>query len=353
MSIIIQGLQGGPLVTQGFTPGNAPEPTLVAPDDLAELLGDYPLTDAQQAMLDALNYAASRAIRKHCNRYFNRRPSMDGTLGYYDGLYTLDWPSRKIVLRQFPVNRVKRIRTNPTVVLSVVNTDATTNQDATASLILSGVADVDDVPPTPTGMELSRVASGVEVDVGLGFNQYPTIGALATAINALGAGWQASVSGANSGPGDFSGWPCADLIVTQGPMPALGFQNTIGFALHADSVPCQVDLTAGIVHLSQVGDNPFTSLRFGTYLSTDLDDVEIQGSFQGIRIVYDAGWDVVPNDVQFWCVQAVKSFLEQLKTDSTLKSERDGAYGWEGRDLIFALPENVLQGVAPYRNRRA
>lgn len=335
-------------------PGSAALTDLVTQDYLAAALASQGktgsgLTDAQQQILAPLTAAASRLCRVHCNRWFNRRPSADLSLPWLDGYYTPDYPSRQFCLRQFPVNRVKRVRTNPTTVLTITNIDTVTNQGATASLLTSAVWDIDDVPPVATGISLWRVASGVETSVPLLFATYRTLSSLASAVIALGSGWTATV---DSG---YALWATADLSPIQGEIPALG-QASGGFIIHAADVSFQLDARAGIltVGASSGGNDPFTSPRFG--IATGAGDLSITGGLGSVRVTYDAGFDIVPEDVQQACVETVLDMLNLMKLDQRLQSESNMAYSYsvaQGYMTNYALPKSVAGKLAYYRNSRA
>lgn len=323
---------------------------LITQDYLTSCLADISLSQAQIQFLPQLTRAASRLIRKHCNRWFNRRPSADSTLAAYDGLYTLDWPSKTLVLRQFPVNGVLRARTTPTQVFNVTNTDLNTNQQAFVSLTYTGLADISDVPPATTGIKLTTIASGVTSSVSLTFTgSNITFQGLANTINALGNGWSASITEPKYGL-----WPTADLRQGIGPSCAIGTFAQQGFWVHTEDVPIQVDQESGLVVLEEGVDSPWSSPRFGTYLDTGLGDLDIGGGLNGVRISYDAGWDTVPEDIQQATIETVQDMMNVLNIDQRLQSETDGAYSYDLSKIDrYALPPSVLGKIGYYRNIRS
>lgn len=321
---------------------------LITQDYLLVCLSSIDLDDAKVIILPRLTQAASRLIRKHCNRWFTRRPSSNGTLSAYDGLYTLDWPSQTLVLRQFPVNGVLRVRTNPTQVFNVTNSSSA-NQQATATLTWTGVQDISDIAPVTTGMRLWSLASGVPTTVNLLFSTYVTFQSLASAINAVGNGWSASIADAK-----YALWPTADLRQGVGPSCAIGTFAQQGFWVHTDDVPIQIDQEAGILLLDAGSNDPWTSPRFGTYLDTGLGDLDIGGGLNGVRVMYDAGWDTIPEDVQQACVETVQDMLNLLNIDQRLQSETDGAYAYDlARIDRFALTPSVKGKLGYYQNLRS
>lgn len=334
-------------------PGSSVCTDLVTQDFLAASLaaGGLRLTTEQTELLPALAKSASRSIRRHCNRYFNRGGPRGVASGVpaYDGLYEVDWPSRQILLRQYPLNAPPRVRTNPTIVLTVWNIDTTTNVQAWVTMTTDGtVEDVDDVSPATTGLVLYSVANGVTSNTSFTWSLYPTLGQLAAAIAGV-SGWHATVEDG------FAGWPSADFRAGQGSQPALGFETQVGFSVLADDIPCIYNARTGIVTLSEQTNDPWTSPRFGMYLSTELDDVQVFGGPQGVRVQYDAGWDVVPEDVQAATVETVFDWLNKLSLDQNLGSESDGARSYVLNTAFqnYALPKSVIGKLAPYRSPRA
>ena len=209
-------------------PGSSVCLDLVTQDFLAGSLaaGGLRLTTEQLEALPGLAKSASRAIRRHCNRYFNRggpRGVASGTPAF-DGLYSVDWPSRQILLRQYPINAPPRVRTNPTVALTVWNTSTTAVQAWVTMTTDGTVEDVDDISPMTTGLTLYSVTNGVTSSTSFLWSTYPTMTALAAAIVNV-SGWQATVEDG------FGGWPTADFRAGQAAQPALGYQTQVGFSL--------------------------------------------------------------------------------------------------------------------------
>lgn len=329
-------------------PGVAVLTDLITQEYLQAALSNSGLTDSQIMLFPQLTKAASRLIRKHCNRWFTRRPTSDNSLTAYDGLYTLDWPSQTIVLRQFPVNGVLRVRTNPTQVFNVTN-NSSANQQATATLTWTGVQDISDIAPVTTGMRLWSLSSGVATTVNLLFSTYLTFQSLATAINAVGNGWSASIAGSK-----YALWPTADLRQGVGPSCAIGTFSQQGFWVHTDDVPIQIDQEAGILLIDAGSNDPWTSPRFGTYLDTGLGDLDIGGGLNGVRVMYDAGWDTIPEDIQQACVETIQDMLNLLNIDQRLQSETDGAYAYDlSRIDRFALTPSVKGKLGLYQNLRS
>lgn len=303
------------------------------------------LGDDQVLALPSVILAASRMIRLHCNRYLSRRPSADGTLGPIDQVYTRA-NRGPILLREYPVNDVFRVSTSPTVILSVANADAATNQIARARLIRAGDAIGG---YTTTGLYLERFASGVQIPTTILFSSLatPTVGALAQAVNATGGGWQAS-AGANGSGSDYAAWPAAELRSGQGAKGAL--QGPAEFLAYVEDSPFSRDNEAGVISVDGGGRNPYTSLRFGPTAGLDFGDEDIRGEYQGVRVVYDAGFEPIPDDLQQATVEAVKAMFERKELSTAKLSERTDTYAWTAREFIHALPGPVVEVLAYYRD---
>lgn len=311
------------------------------------------LTAAQLAVVPQLIAAASRIARTHCNRYFSRLT--------YDGLYTVDNPTSRLILtRQYPVNQVLRVATDPTAVLTVNNSDTATNQRASATLVSTASTDIADLPVAVTGLKLNRLASAVLSSQTFAFLATTTVQDVADWVIGLGGGWNATVA---SG---YAKWPVLDpenaglcyFRPVQGAVPCLG-ANSAGLVMHVTDVAVQVREDTGELLLDpDLNDDPFTSLRFGSYLSTDIGDVDVYGGFNGLRVIYDAGRDTVPEDVQQAVVEIVLDMLYLLSYDQRLDSESDGQYSYKTRAMNllggnYAMPASALGKLSRHVNTRA
>ncbi len=314
---------------------------LVDQSTLATFMLGYGLTVAENQLLPRLAGAASRAIRRFCNRSF--------LLATFDELYTVTAPARTLVLREFPVSTVARCATSPTTALTIANTDTTTNYRATVALKTTGDGAAG---LTPTGITLTRYASGVAHATDLLFGAGPpaiySVQELVTQINAIGSGWSASV--ANS----MGGWAVTDLRPVQGTMRAYGTVSAAALLIHADDLNFSLNERTGILTLGEPSDPSFDSPRWGPFASSEFQEVVSYGGRNGVRVVYTAGEAAVPPDVVLYCAEVVKAAIDRLRTDSALKSESDGTLSWSSRPLdeLTALPPSVCAGLTPYINLR-
>jgi hypothetical protein len=241
-------------------------------------------TDAESRLIDELAKAVSSAVKKYCGRDFVATD--------YDELYS-GTGTRYLYLRNYPTLSVSRVATGLTTVLRITNTSAS-NQRATVAV-------------TSTGLELVRVASGTETsDTSLTFDSYATLGSLAAAVTALGNGWGATVPDSA-----FSTWASSDLRALQG---ALNARNVVAeLRFHAEDLAgYEVDADRGW-------------LVYGGGAPT------VWGDYRGVwapglhnyRVVYSAGYAVVPEDVQAACAAWVAVLFYQAKRDPGLRQEAE------------------------------
>ncbi len=122
-------------------------------------------------------------------------------------------------LRLRPIQSVLRVATGRVTVLTVTNTDQATNQMASVAMAVAGDVEWPDLQYV--GLNLSRLASGVETVVSVDFATYPTIQAVADRINALGHGWQATVLGQGQNQPNYALLPSAALVGAREPKNSL------------------------------------------------------------------------------------------------------------------------------------
>jgi hypothetical protein len=252
---------------------------------LANLAGQS-LTAADIVTLDNLIPAASRAIEAYCGRSFG--------LANFDERYD----GRRhptLWLRQYPVTAIERIAFAPTVVLRV--------QNETAMQAQVQVSDV--------GLALVRVSSGVTAVDRVDFASAATLGDLVTAIGAIGHGWTASLIRT----GD-AGRASADLAAFPGSFAACTAAAEL--RLHAESLST-FDL-----------DNRLGSVR-------RVDRHLWCGGPCYWRVLYTAGYEEVPDDVQEACAELVAQLFFQTKRDPGLLEET----------LRAALSRRPREGMLP------
>jgi hypothetical protein len=289
-----------------------------------------PALPPDTAALQAVLSAASSAIRKWTGRDFTRQDYTE----FYDGLgYS------QLVLYQYPVNNVTRVACYPVPVLTVANLDTTTNQRAYATLAYTGDFTAGQ---TVTGLTLSRVASGVTTSNTVLFASNVTLGAVATAVNNLGAGWDATVADG------FAQWASADLWPNQGGQSAIGAGAQFQIP-GTDVSGFTVDQLNGFVRFNNATYDPIFSIMnivSGPLLTT------FPPMFQGVRVSYNAGYATVPYDVQQACLVTVKVWLYDLQTDPRYTSETADKWSYTLGKRNHGLPDEVVRMLGPWKSYR-
>src|SRR5579884_529304 len=280
------------------------------------------LNASNPSYLASLITAASDAIRRVCGRDFSQTSYSE----YYSGSIG-SGTVEPIRLRQFPVLEITRVASNPRPALRVQNTDGVTNQRAT-------------VETTATVLRLFRVASATPVTNDLAFTTYPTIAVLAAAVNALGAGWSATVVD------NFANWPSADLKPLQGAATALFGGRDL--ELYTEDLQPFLTWPPGDPFGDEAGYQALTGWRL------DDETGEVYGRFPrgqlNVRIDYSAGFATIPQPVQEACVQLVQDLYNAGLVNNTLKKATLGAGSFELKDenKTASLSGKVSLLLAPY-----
>ncbi|MFO0966843.1 MAG: hypothetical protein U0793_14820 [Gemmataceae bacterium] len=259
-------------------------------------------TAAEYLLIDSLIAAVSEAVERYCCRAF--------AVQAYDELYDgNDRPT--LLLRNFPVVSVERIAYEPAPVLTVQNTSAS-NQRASIKVSADGVT-------------LTRVASGVTTSDSVTFAGAATLSALATAIAAVGNGWGASVA---SG---YDSYASADLRATQGAFNAR--DAAADLRIHVRELSAfDVDETRGYLRRGAPG-----------CLSSPV----FYGGHNFWRVLYTAGFDVVPDAVQEACAEWVAALFWQSKRDPGLTQE--ATVGVTSHVVLQDMPAMARTLLRPYR----
>lgn len=222
-------------------------------------------TTAENTTLSALVTAASKAVKRFCRREFDTQS--------FDELYGGSGDVN-LQLAQYPLLSVSRVSTAPAAVLLIRNTDASTLRAAVAV--------------TSVGLTLVRVASGTTTtDTSVTWSGNSTLLAVKNAVVALGNGWTARQPDAS-----YASWPSSDLRAPQGPLDAK--QREAALRLHVQDIDdFHVDAPHGWL-------------------------VRSAGWRRGVdnyRVVYSAGYDTVPEDVQEACAQWVSALYWETKNN--------------------------------------
>lgn len=295
-------------------------PDLITVSRATQNAGLSALNGSNAAYLASLITAASDAIRRACNRDFSQASYTE----YYSGCGSSGMVE-PLRLRQFPVTEIARVATCPRAALHVQNTDAITNQRAT-------------LETTSTSLRLLTVASAVPVTTDLAFTSYPTLAALAAAVNALGSGWNATLVGG------FANWPSADLKPLQGAATAL--QGGHDLEVYTEDLQPYLSWPPG--DPTGADDRGFCGWRL------DDETGELFGRFPrgrlNVRIDYTAGFATIPQPVQEACVQLVQDLYNAGLVNNTLKKATLGAGSFELKNntQTASLSGKVSMLLAPY-----
>jgi hypothetical protein len=285
-------------------------------------LNNINLTANETTTLGALVTAVSKAIVKYCRRDFASTA--------YDELYSGNG-QRRLILRQFPIQSIQSVRYRPVTVFKIQNTDTTTNQQARVSV-------------NATGLTLVRVASGVSTtDTSVTFAGNVTLGAMATAVIALGAGWTAQVVGDAN---DYTKWPSADMYVA----------NSTGEQQGA--LTCRGAFAELKMHTNELAGFSFAArsgwlLRAIPYTDPELlrpEDLVWSPGINNFRVQYTAGYATIPEDIQEACAIWVAQLFWDTKRDPGL-----GQAGFTGVTQFTpfsTMPPSVGLLLMPYRDRK-
>jgi hypothetical protein len=275
------------------------------------------------AYLASLVSAASELIRVIAKRDF----SVQNYVDYYDlGVYQ----GTPIRLRQFPIIEITRVATDVEPVLRVANTNTAANQRAT-------------VETTATGVKLITVASAVSTPTVLLYETYPTIGAMANAIIAIGNGWTATVEVGSIL--NYSLYPSADLCQTQGAMTAI--EGPVPINAWIDSLPP----ASGQYYAAGWGVGMGGGGMPGSGWNYDKDAgllyVAGPAGSQTCRVDYTAGFMLVPQPIQEATTQLAVWLLNSGNKDWTVQTWR---LGQTGQTLANCkdFPAVVSRSVSPF-----
>lgn len=262
-------------------------------------------TTAENQTIDALIAACSEAFSRFCGRTFQ--------VAQHDELISGNLEER-IKLRNFPLLSVDRVATGLTTLLEIQNTSWPTNNRATVQVL-------------KTGLKLVKVASGVITDdVTVTWTANVTVNAVKSAVNLLGSGWDASVPDSNYGT-----WASEDFRYPQGALSAA----------NSTKVPLKV-------HIEEE-DEYDVEEKDGFLLKSS-------GWARGInnwRVIYTAGFEEIPQDLQEACAIMVAGAFNQTKRDPMSASTKTADFSYNASQM-FAMPwpQNVLRILASYKPHR-
>jgi len=258
-----------------------------------------------------------------------------------------NWP-----IQPSATNPVVSLRSGRSLALLVNNTDTTNNSRANFYLSYSGDPELGLL--SPTALNLFRVTAGAPHTDPLLFSTYTTLSALATAINAVGSGWAATVQTGNV---NFPNWPTTDVFASQGAAAgALSTGQTQGLWVYATDLPvASVDVESGTIYLPQ-GATTFGQGPGNVWQWPGSSDFAMGGSSwrEPVLCSYAAGWPSasIPEDIQAATYQTIERILYEWQTVHRFDSETGDAFTAKlaGAEQI-AIPQSALRLLAPYRRR--
>lgn len=318
------------------------------PDNLIDLakakaaIANYTGT-AQDAAIQSLIKAASRAIERYCKRRF--------LVADYDELYDA-LGIGSLLLNNFPVLSLGRIALAPERVLTIKNTlnPRTQVSRVTVETIQNSSSLANDYPALSLGIRLTRVDSTgtSNTDGEILWASYPTVQDVATQINTLSAnGWEATVQGS------YGIWRSADINAVQGSRSCLG--SGAKLTIHTNDLT-EFDLvpeTGEIRFTNSLDPMNFSAGWSGVSYNTELlPGTALPRGNQYIRVAYTAGFYDVPDDVERACAMFVAWLFKQPEFVGGLVSEHLGDYSYQ-RQITEGMPSDVKSLLAPYRDHRA
>lgn len=288
------------------------------------------VTDSSQdTNLQTLVTAVSNAIQRYCRR--------DIVLCDYDELYNGNG-ERRLSLRNYPVKSVQAVRYRPVTVLKIANT-STANQQARVAV-------------TSTGLTLTRTASGVKsTDTSITFAGNVTLTAVATAVTALGNGWNAQTVG------DYSLWPSADLWCLNGNTTDTELNTNAGQgALNAvNGVFAELKMHTFELTGYQTDQRRGWLLRAIPYTDPELmhpEDLIWPPGINNFRIQYTAGYATIPEDIQEAAAELITSYFKTFDQNQLYRREATVGQTHFFLNTDQVWPQNVMTLLGPYKQFR-
>lgn len=175
----------------------------------------------------------------------------------------------------------------------------------------------------------------------LSYASYVTLTAMATAINAIGSGWSATVTGGTNA--DYGLWPSADLWV----VPSWGDGLTSQGALTARGMNAEIKL-----HTYELAGYQFDArgwlLRAIPYTDPELmhpEDLVWSPGINNFRIQYTAGYTTIPEGVQQACAEWVQYLYFESQRNPSIINTSTAPSGGTATSVSYAALANPLANV--------
>ena len=271
----------------------------------------YTGISGNDALLTALINRATSAIEKYCDRTFTSTTYRE----------IRDIQGSDLILKQYPVISIQLFSTTRQQGMILTNSSS----DAYNAY----------VQVSATTMTLVVQGGDNAGTDAITLDDYATVSALRTAINALGAGWAATAVSTKT---DL--WDAVELL----PCSGLNCLNAYVY-LDIPDVPESdyiVEDSTGIITIGSWFNSRWTS---------GYDSTATLG-IQAAVVRYTAGYATTPADLEQICIDLVNSYFKSRKVDSSLKSEKIGDYAYELIDGGAAsLPDGIKSRLQVWRKR--
>lgn len=315
-------------------------PDLITYDYAAAALAGTRLTDAQRDFLPYAIAAASKRWRRWCmDRDFNQQTYIEYFRVALNGY---------IRLNQVPVNQIIRVQAQLDDAITITNTSSSVQS---SQVLASYTGDVES-GQTVTGLTLNWQSSGVAFTQTILYSSLspPTLAALATAINAVGSGWTATV------PTPYQSWPVTELY---NPMVAIGSSQNASddsvFQVFSEDVSnAQFHPDDGAkTGMLWVGENARAfDIKWGP------DPIFFNYGGAGtpnlIKVTYNAGFATIPAIVQFATAELVRIMIMGLKVNPYLGDYTIGEVSYSlATDALKSIPSVILAEMSQYRLHNA
>jgi hypothetical protein len=297
------------------------------------------------ARLPRILSAASMKARRVTDRVLS--------YGTYDEMYSLA-ETRRIVLLQSPLRRVRRVLSDPTPVLTVSNNFGG-NQQAFCYMTSTG-------DPynkwVSSGLAWYTVSRGVQSPIySVLWDDAPTVGQAAAAVRATGNGWNAVAS---SSFVDFASAELRGDVEAEQPC----YQGcSAQFLYHSRPIQgyrTDPDPEAAMIELDSAwaADAPY----LWPYANNELIDrgYAYPVGVWAYRVVYEAGWKTItggypaselPEDLAEAVCRIVKSTLAKRDLDPNYKSRSMGSVSHSLSDEVaLDVPTDALKTLLSYRD---
>lgn len=340
--IVLVGIAGGAGALAWGTlrvhPGAGTTPilrTLVTPGQAFMIQPDLVNQQDDIDSLAPILVSATKAIETYC-----RRPLV---LTLIDRYYR-PGRTRKINLHTWPIAPDIRLKCDLVTAITLTNTSVG-NTIAYVGMTPSSAYNL-----TPSVLTLYWTdVSGATHTQSFTLSTYATIGALGTAINAVGSGWRANVVGNSYSGQNLSTWPTSELLYDPGYHGCLSEGAEI-FVFGRDLVRFGADWIRGTIELTENRPEAFRyadrafGIGFGWSWSAAAEPkhANVRATYRGGYAIAAAdiasGLEPVPEDLQVCTIATAAAIMRGLPLISPLVSQTVKDRSYTLRDMVSFIP---------------